>query len=59
MLLYTTLSFLDLVRLHALADVPMRMVSYNPAPDSLHMRTGDSVVPDMCTASVGGFKSLE
>lgn len=59
MFLYTTLSFLDLVRLHVLADMTMRMVFYNLAPNSLHMRTSDSKIPDMCTASVGGFKSLE
>ena len=59
MLLYTILSFLNLVRLHLLEDTTMRIVFYNLVPNGLHMRTGLSKVPDICTASVGGFKSLE
>jgi hypothetical protein len=59
MLVYTKFSFLHLVSLHVLADMKMKMVFYNLAPNTLHMRTGVSKVPHICTASVGGFKSVE
>jgi len=45
--------------MHTLEDMTMKMVLYNLAPNTLHIRTGVSKVPAICTASVGGFKSLE
>lgn len=57
MLLYATLSFLNVVRLIVLADMTMKMVFYNLAPRGLHMRTGVSKVPDIYTG-VGGSKYL-
>jgi hypothetical protein len=59
MLLYTKFSFLHLVRLHVIEDITMKMVFYKLPPNTLHMRNGVSKVPDICTASVVGFKSLE
>jgi hypothetical protein len=45
--------------MHVLEDMTIKMVFYNLAPNTLHMRNGVSKVSDICTASVGGFKSLE